>query len=132
MDYLKDIVGHLLGIRYPIDYITVGMNNTAIGYYSLYINLSKYVVLSSMRCFDSNLFAYRLVKENGDIFVDAAFGYANKGLGFCHANNTSTANAVVYYHNNFDKWKLFYMALLERDDEFRDVFLNMVKYYCAF
>lgn len=92
----------------------------------------KYIVVSSICCFDSELYAYKMVRENGTIVIDTSTHYHNVIGDLCYSGISQTANAAKYYHNNFDKWKLFYMALSKRGGEFRDIFRNMVEYYCAF
>lgn len=108
--------------------VAVGTSNVAVGYTTLR-NFTKYVMVSSMCCFNSNTYAYRLIDDRGVIVVNTTIYSPERKMYFA---NIPTQIAVKYYYNNFDKWKLFYMALSERDDAFRDVFLNMVKYYCAF
>lgn len=105
------------------------MMNVVVGYNTLR-DSTKYVVVSSMCCFNSNTYAYRLIDDRGVIVVNTTIYFPERKIHF--ANEMPTQIAVKYYYDNFDKWKLFYMALSERDDAFRDVFLNMVKYYCAF
>jgi hypothetical protein len=105
------------------------MTNIAVGYNALNRSI-KWVVISSICCFNSNTYAYRLISENGVIAVNTSIYFPERKMYF--VSDVAAQIAVKYYYDNFDKWKLFYMALSERDDAFRDVFLNMVKYYCAF
>jgi hypothetical protein len=87
--------------------------------------MPRYVVLSEMRCFDTDTWAFKIRCDDGRIIVSTAtrvFGH-NGRIYYSDCDGRITASIHTYY-----KWKLFYMGIAQ-DGEFNDIFFEMLKYY---
>jgi hypothetical protein len=87
--------------------------------------MPRYIVLSEMRCFDTDTWAFKIIGGNGSIIVRTAvrvFGH-NGRIYYGECDWLIATSIHIYY-----KWKLFYIGFAQ-DSEFNDVFFEMLKYY---
>lgn len=89
------------------------------------IQIPRCVILSEMRCFDTNTWAFKIRCDSNGIIVRTAtreFGH-NGRIYYYECDGRIVASIHNYY-----KWKLFYMGIAQ-DGELNDVFFEMLKYY---
>lgn len=87
--------------------------------------IPRYVVLSEMRCFDTDTWAFKIRDSAGCIIVRTA----QRVIGHnCKIYYGGCEGLITPFIRNYYKWKLFYMGIAQ-DGEFKDVFFEMLKYY---